>query len=49
MDVPAQNSGPTSVTITGNTFEVREEADIDKIAYKLYELMAGAQANYNVI
>ena len=38
-----------NVTITGNTFEVREEADIDKIAYKLYELMAGAQANYNVI
>lgn len=37
-----------NVTITGNTFEVREEADIDKIAYKLYDLMAGAQANYNV-
>ena len=37
-----------NVTITGNTFTVREEADIDKIAYKLYELMAGAQANYNV-
>lgn len=28
------------VTISGNTFSVREEADIDKIAYKLNQLIA---------
>ena len=38
-----------NVTITGNTFEVREEADIDKIAYKLCQLIEGAQVNYNYV
>ena len=35
------------VTITGNTFHVREEADIDRIAYKLYQLMAKSHVNMN--
>ena len=38
-----------NISITGNTFTVREEADIDKIAYKLYQLIEGAQVNYNPI
>jgi len=41
------NTTTANVTITGNTFTVREEADIDKIAYRLQQLIAGAQANYN--
>ena len=48
--IPAQqkeNSAGGNVTITGNTFEVREEADIDKIAYKLYQMIRMAQNNYN--
>jgi hypothetical protein len=47
----AQQEGKTggNVTITGNTFEVREEADIDKIAYKLCQLIEGAQVNYNYV
>lgn len=43
------NTTTANVTITGNTFTVREEADIDKIAYRLQQLIAGAQANYNTI
>ena len=43
------NTTTANVTITGNTFTVREEADIDKIAYRLQQLIAGAQANYNPI
>ena len=35
------------VTITGNTFHVREEADLDRIAYKLYQLMAKSRVNMN--
>jgi len=35
------------VTITGNTFHVREEADLDRIAYKLYQLMAKSHINMN--
>lgn len=35
------------VTITGNTFHVREEADLDRIAYKLYQLMAKSHVNMN--
>ena len=37
----------TPVTITGNTFHVREEADLDRIAYKLYQLMAKSHVNMN--
>ena len=33
--------------ITGNTFHVREEADLDRIAYKLYQLMAKSHVNMN--
>lgn len=36
-----------SVTITGNTLHVREEADLDRIAYKLYQLMAKSHVNMN--
>ena len=35
------------VTITGNTFHVREEEDLDRIAYKLYQLMAKSRVNMN--
>ena len=35
------------VTITGNNFHVREEADLDRIAYKLYQLMAKSHVNMN--
>ena len=35
------------VTITGNTFYVREEADLDRIAYKLYQLMEKSHVNMN--
>ena len=35
------------VTFTGNTFHVREEADLDRIAYKLYQLMAKSHVNMN--
>lgn len=41
------NGNPVNVTITGNTFTVREEADIDRIAYKLLELMQQARSNIN--
>lgn len=34
------------VTISGNTFTVREEADISRIAYELLKLMSTAHANY---
>lgn len=34
------------VTISGNTFTVREEADISRIAYELLKLMSAAHANY---
>ena len=35
------------VTVTGNTFTVREEADIDRIAYRLYQLMFKSHVNMN--
>ena len=38
-----------SVNISGNTFVVREEADIDKIVYKLMQAMSMAEANYGGI
>ena len=42
--VPVQ-SAPT-INISGNTFVVREEADIDKIAYKIAQLFDMARTNY---
>lgn len=39
------SAGP-SVNVTGNTFMVREEADIDKIAYAIAKQVAMAEANY---
>ena len=35
------------VTVTGNTFTVREEEDIDRIAYRLYQLMFKSHVNMN--
>ena len=35
------------ITVTGNTFTVREEADIDRIAYRLYQLMFKSHVNMN--
>ncbi len=47
---PSQsNSNTANITISGNAFTVREEADIDKIAYQILQLVQGAQANYNPI
>lgn len=43
---PVSQSGSTSVSISGNTFVVREEADIDKIAYKIVSLFEQSKANY---
>ena len=34
------------VTISGNTFMVREEADINRIAYELLKLMTTTNANF---
>ena len=40
---------PATINITGNSFLVREEADIDKIAYKLMQLIQKAQSNMNYV
>ena len=40
----SSSSGP--VVVKGNTFYVREEADIDRIAYKLAKLIAQNSLNY---
>lgn len=45
---PSSNP-PATINITGNSFLVREEADIDKIAYKLMQLMQQANANMNYV
>lgn len=37
---------PVSVNVSGNTFVVREEADIDKIAHKISQAFLDAQLNY---
>ena len=45
----SENNTPTNapmITITGNTFTVREDADIDKIAYKLFDLFNQSSLNY---
>lgn len=39
-------SGSGPVVIKGNTFYVREEADIDRIAYKLAKLISQGHINY---
>ena len=41
----ASNSG-NSVTVTGNTFIVRNEADMDKIAYTIMRALEQGYANY---
>lgn len=41
-----QSSGSGPVVIKGNTFNVREEADIDRIAYKLAKLISQGHINY---
>lgn len=41
-----QSSGGGPVVVKGNTFYVREEADIDRIAYKLAKLIAQNSLNY---
>lgn len=41
-----QSSGSAPVVIKGNTFYVREEADIDRIAYKLAKLILQCHINY---
>lgn len=40
------NAGGGNVTITGNTFIVRNEQDIDEIAYRLMSLMRQVNANF---
>lgn len=40
------NAGGGNVTITGNTFIVRNEQDIDEIAYRLMSIMRQVNANY---
>lgn len=45
-ELQTPRSNPTSVNISGNTFVVREEADIDKIAYRLMQMMDMAELNY---
>lgn len=45
----AENTSNVSggnVTITGNTFIVRNEQDIDEIAYRLMSLMRQVNANF---
>ncbi len=51
VDLPRTQSDTeaTQVVITGNSFIVREEADIDKIAYKLLTLMQESRANMNPV
>ncbi|MBQ6779428.1 MAG: phage tail tape measure protein [Acidaminococcaceae bacterium] len=45
-ETQAQRNVTPSVSISGNTFVVREDADIDKIAYKLIQMMGMAESNY---
>lgn len=42
----SHSSGGGPVVVKGNTFYVREEADIDQIAYKLAKLIAQNSLNY---
>lgn len=43
----AMPTAAPQVTVTGNTFTVREEEDIDRIAYRLYQLMFKSHVNMN--
>lgn len=44
---PAQRSkGDIKLSISGNTFIVREKADIDEVVYKLYRLIAEGAGNF---
>ena len=38
--------GGNNYTVTGNTFVVREEADIDRIAHSLFSMLESAEVNY---
>ena len=38
--------GGNNYTVTGNTFVVREEADIDRIAHSLFSMFGAAETNY---
>ncbi len=40
------SAGAPQVTVTGNTFTVREEADIDRIAYAIARLIRQGAVNY---
>lgn len=40
------NSDGNNYSISGNTFVVREEADIDRIAHSLFSMIASAETNY---
>ncbi|MDU6304733.1 MAG: tape measure protein [Serratia marcescens] len=40
------NSGSPSVTVTGNNFTIREEADINKVASAIVSQLIKAQTNY---
>lgn len=40
------SSGGNTFSISGNTFVVREEADIDRIAHALFSLISDAEVNY---
>ena len=39
-------SGGNQYSISGNTFVVREEADIDRIAHSLFSMIESAESNY---
>lgn len=43
---PANSPAPVSVSVTGNTFVVREEADIDKIAHQIAQMIQQVNNNY---
>ena len=40
------NNNTGGVTISGNTFNVRKDLDINEIAFRLFELMSDQNANY---
>ena len=45
-EVQRASNGGNSVTVTGNTFIVRNEADMDKIAYTIMRALEQGYANY---
>ena len=40
------NNSVNQYSISGNTFVVREEADIDRIAHSLFSMLESAEVNY---